>query len=602
MIDLAAAEVNFAGLRDARTPTLYPIGGFPLSSRVENRVDVLIMGDGYTDAQLSKFRSDAKAFADGMFAIAPYSTYRSFFNVRAVFAPSTQDGADRPPYNPSCNDFDMSDGASCCRDNNPSWTSQYRNTRYDSTFCYAQIARLLVARNTAQIYADANAAYPDWDEIWLIVNDTTYGGSGGEIAAASINPYGVQIQQHEVGHSLLGLADEYGGFGGGTCNDRNIDTNDDCRPNVTNVTTRANLKWNYWVSSSTPIPTSGPLSSAGAAGLWQGAFYSDTAYYRGCFNCIMRVLGAPFGAVAAEQLPLVLYRGGWEGTGTYYSGNPSGTGVRLIDYALPINATIDIAAGSSQSFGAEVVGPTGKKIQVQWILDGNVVKSERVTPYSVVSYVLTPLEALSGSTLTLQVSDVHPILHPQNRIFSRATVTWTINADGAPNAASELLVNGGFESNGSADNRAENWTHTNLRGGRNCVAPAHEGTCSYLMRGLGTKAGSLVQLRPDDVGSYADAGDLLVFSGRFVTSKLSGKFDARAILTWSDSTVTPIILDALPANSAGSFTLREKWHFIDLPETRTVESIRILFRFRKGALGTVRADSISLLNYPDFLQ
>ena len=62
--------------------------------------------------------------------------------------------------------------------------------------------------DTAKVLAAA-AASPDWDHIVVIVNDTTYGGSGGSIATVSTNPTALSIAQHEYGHSFTGLSDEY---------------------------------------------------------------------------------------------------------------------------------------------------------------------------------------------------------------------------------------------------------------------------------------------------------------------------------------------------------------------------------------------------------
>jgi hypothetical protein len=58
------------------------------------------------------------------------------------------------------------------------------------------------------IYAAA-AAEPDWDEILVLVNSTTYGGSGGAIGVFSNDFYAVEVAQHEFGHTFMHLADEY---------------------------------------------------------------------------------------------------------------------------------------------------------------------------------------------------------------------------------------------------------------------------------------------------------------------------------------------------------------------------------------------------------
>lgn len=581
-------------------PTLYNIDGYGLGA-VDNRVDILIMGDGYTQSQLNKFRNDAKVFADGMFSIAPYKTYRAFFNVLAVYGPSKQSGADRPPYNANCvDDGDDGNGVECCRDNNPSWTAQTRSTRYNSTFCWSQIARLMVAGDSVKVFADADAAYADWDEIWIIVNDTTYGGSGGELAAASIHPLGVQIQQHEVGHSLMRLADEYGGTSTSLyCNDKDVETTNNCQANVTNQTNRDFLKWNYWVSSSTPIPTSGPLSDPSAAGLWRGAAYTDTAAYRACYDCIMRTLGRPFGKVAGEQLPLRLYQGGWEGA---YADFLPAVGVSMVDGFNPSNdSPWTIPAGGSLDFSAAVVGPTGKKIEAVWLINGVIVKTEKLNPNTFATYTLTPISMLDDAVITLKVTDIHATLHPINRLLSRTEISWTVDAAGAPNTPSSLVSNGGFEE-GLVTNtkRATHWTHTYLKGARKCGDGLQaSGSCYYQLQGVSGKVGTLKQAVPDVGTPYADARDLLVLSGGFKSTNLTGVFEAVGTIVWSDGKKTKIILPKPAATSSG-YVYVEALYQIPSIELRSVMRYDVTLRF-KTVGGKVLVDDIQLLNYPDFV-
>lgn len=602
MIDLDAAAVTF-GAADAvvrgpheEPPVLYNLNGYTTGAS-DNRVDVLIMGDGYTTAEASKFRSDARAFADGMFAIHPYSTYRNFFNVKAVYGASVQNGADRPVQ---CN---VSNSPGCCPDSNPSWSAQTRDTRYDSTFCSANIARLLVAEDIAKIYADADLAYPDWDEIWLIVNDTTYGGSGGAIAVASINPYGVEIQQHEVGHSLMRLADEYGGTAGNLfCNDRNINQDDNCPPNITNQTDRTLLKWNYWVSPTTPIPTSGGLPDPNAAGLWRGAGYSDSAGYRACFDCIMRVLGRPFGVVAAEMMPIVLYEGGWEGSGSYWGGTSSGTGVSMVDSYSPTNdSTITIPTSASQTFSAQVVGPNGTSVSVRWSVSAAVVKTEVLASGATTTYTLTPTEMLMGTPVTLEVTDIHSTLHPQNRAVSTTTVVWTVDANGAPNAGTELLTNGGFETADlSGENRAAGWLQGTDRGKRRCPDGfAFSGLCAYDLRPpLAGGPGGITQELVVNGTPYADAGDLLVARAVIRSQNLNGQFEMRPVLRWSDGTTSAFKFRAV--RGSAPYRFYEAFYQLSPTETRTIDSILVRVRFVKGT-GRVRVDDVRLTHYPDFL-
>jgi IgA Peptidase M64 len=80
---------------------LQPAGAAPFvrwksSGSPTNRVDLVVVAEGYTADQLSKFQSDAAAFMKGVFAQEPYKTYANYYNVYFLLTPSPQSGADHP--------------------------------------------------------------------------------------------------------------------------------------------------------------------------------------------------------------------------------------------------------------------------------------------------------------------------------------------------------------------------------------------------------------------------------------------------------------------------------------------------------------------------
>src|SRR5262245_11953477 len=60
------------------------------------RLDIAIVGDGYTNAELGKFASDVAVFINGVFAQDPFHEYQSYFNVRRLDVASAESGADHP--------------------------------------------------------------------------------------------------------------------------------------------------------------------------------------------------------------------------------------------------------------------------------------------------------------------------------------------------------------------------------------------------------------------------------------------------------------------------------------------------------------------------
>ena len=59
-------------------------------------VDIVILPEGYTQAEMGKFVKDCDFFVKSMFSYAPYDRYRESFNIRGVMAPSAESGCTMP--------------------------------------------------------------------------------------------------------------------------------------------------------------------------------------------------------------------------------------------------------------------------------------------------------------------------------------------------------------------------------------------------------------------------------------------------------------------------------------------------------------------------
>ena len=347
-----------------------------------NRLDLLIVAEGYTAAQQAQFVLDATALANGMLGISPYSDFRQLINVQWLFVPSNQSGADKP---------------TCAE--TPGSTVVVVDTAFDGTFCTSGIRRLVTVSSSKVLTAAANA--PDWDKILVLVNDSEYGGSGGTLGVGTTHSAAVQIMQHEFGHSFTKLADEYEtaypGFP--ACSDLSAPGN--CEVNVSNQTDRALLKWSGWVDAATAIPTTAALADALGAGLWQGARYLTTGMYRQCYNGIMRALGRPFCRVDGEAFVKKLYGPGW--------GVPS-TGVSLIEPgAIPTGATVNATGGSILSFRALLAGSVAAGgLTATWLVDGSVIRVDSAVHGSVVRFNYT-VPASGTHSVELRVTDSTPL-------------------------------------------------------------------------------------------------------------------------------------------------------------------------------------------------
>ncbi|GAA3826855.1 M64 family metallopeptidase [Nocardioides panacisoli] len=507
--------------RSARAATVVPIPGWT-NGPAANRLNLVILGDGYTAGQQDDFADDAKDVADGIFDVQPYKSYRDFVNVVGVFAPSAQQGADQPAYSSSC--VDRSVAPACCPDADAPATSTFVTTRYDSTFCSFGIQRLLVPANVDAVYADA-AAYPDWDQLMVVVDDGTYGGSGGGIATTSKNLSGVSVMTHELGHSLMQLDDEYTTSTPGypPCSDRGRNgVTDLCAPNITDVTVRASLKWRRWVDAGTPIPTPSP-QPASVVGDFEGGHYDPHTYYRPCDACLMQYLDTPMGDVESEQLPLRMF-----------DGTAAGFGIDLIEPSSEQPATgapVTVSPGQHQTFAMDVLSThPSPGTHVTWTVDGTTVQQGDVGT-GTASYEL--VGDGDPHTVVATAQALPGILHPSDVGITSTSTTWTVQG-GAPEPF-EALSNGGFEQRlGTA------W-HAASGASRLCSSRARTGSCAAKL--VAARHG--VSLTQDiDVAGFTIGGTVTLegaldsidlASGGQAVLKLTGADGSQSLrLTWSN--------------------------------------------------------------------
>lgn len=195
------------------------------------KLDILLVADGYTQAERAKFESDARRLAKNLLDTEPYNTRRGDINVRGLFVASQESGISDPrrgiwranALGSSFNAFD--------------------SDRYVLTY------RDRVLRETT-----AQAPY---DALILLFNGRKYGGGGifnlwSTCAADSSEaPY---LIVHEFGHSFAGLADEYYSSPV-SYEDFVAPGSEPWEPNVTALLDPSRLKWKDLVEESTPLPT-----------------------------------------------------------------------------------------------------------------------------------------------------------------------------------------------------------------------------------------------------------------------------------------------------------------------------------------------------------
>ncbi len=343
-----------------------------------NRVDIVILGDGYTAGEMQKYRTDVQNLMAQFFNGEPFREYRNFFNVHRVDVISPQSGADHPER------------------------SFFVNTALDATYNCNGTQRLICVNLSKVNTIVGNSVTPTQrDMVFIIVNDAEYGGSGGAVAVASTHPEVLEVVLHELGHSVGLLADEYGGPPPPSCNN----TVEPFQVNATRTTDRALIKWNHWIDASTPIPT--VTASSGVPGLYQGAVYCDFGLYRPTFASKMRFLGLPFEQINTEQLVKRIYNL-----------------VSPIDASQPIATDITLTTAESQAFGVTPLATFSGTITIDWFVNGVFQSSGATFTVNNLASGAHAVEAVVKDTTTMVRRDTQGLLIDNRQ--------WNLTVNGVP--------------------------------------------------------------------------------------------------------------------------------------------------------------------------
>jgi hypothetical protein len=193
-----------------------------------DKVDLLVIGEGYTESELPKFHKDAQRLVAKLFATEPFKSRKSDFNVRAIDLPSAQSGVHRPR------------------------TSDNRRTATGVEYNIFDSERYVLTLDDRALRDVASAAPYDFLEI--LVNEKQYGGGGifNDQATSSVDSaFSEYVFVHEFGHHFAGLADEY--YTSDVAYETGGDKPEPWEPNVTANATHP--KWFDLVDKDVPLPT-----------------------------------------------------------------------------------------------------------------------------------------------------------------------------------------------------------------------------------------------------------------------------------------------------------------------------------------------------------
>jgi hypothetical protein len=148
----------------------------------ENRINLTILGDGYTQAEKEKFFADAARTVKGLFDGKAFASYLPLFNVYAVFVPSNESG--------------LGDGVS-----KDTVFKLYRSPRG---------SKRAILPGDEQALDEALALAPATDYPIVLANDDFYGGLGGRYAISTRSERSsMMVLRHELGHNFGEVGEEY---------------------------------------------------------------------------------------------------------------------------------------------------------------------------------------------------------------------------------------------------------------------------------------------------------------------------------------------------------------------------------------------------------
>lgn len=246
------------------------------SGRVSEKIDLVILAEGYTQAEMGKFRNDAKRLTDSLFAIHPFKNYVERFNVWALPVPSMESGTDVPG------------------------NRIYKNTAFNSHFYTFDSPRYLTTTDLRTVY-DALDAVP-FDHIYVLVNSNRYGGGGFYnlmSVCSSDNDRSPFVFIHEFGHSFAGLGDEY--YTSSTSYQEFY--NKRSEPWEPNLTTLVDFKskWKEMIDKNLPVPTPRTDAYQGKVGVFEGGGYEAKGIYSPAMTCWMKEMKAGKFCKVCEQ-------------------------------------------------------------------------------------------------------------------------------------------------------------------------------------------------------------------------------------------------------------------------------------------------------------
>jgi hypothetical protein len=224
-IDPSSREVNPADLIHTNKVDVIVENG-----PADQKVDIVILGDGYSGKEMDKFRKDAIRLSGYLMNAEPFSSRSKDFNIRAVETPGEVTGVNKPHH------------------------GVFKRTALSVHYSSFDSERYALTYDNRTV-RDVASQVP-YDLMVILINERTYGGGGiyNLYTTVSVdNKFAQYIMIHEMGHHMAGLADEY--YTSSVSYEIPAVKVEPWETNITALLDKSNLKWKDLLEDGTPLPT-----------------------------------------------------------------------------------------------------------------------------------------------------------------------------------------------------------------------------------------------------------------------------------------------------------------------------------------------------------
>ena len=319
--------------------------------------------------EMNRFIEDARRFKDKFFSEKPFNRYKDYFNAVVVKVPSNQSGATHPGTATDVIE--------------PAHPIKYVDNYFGSAFDYYGFHRLLCYTNAFTVSNVLANNTPYYDIVLILVNTDYYGGSGGQYATT--NRLNFEVAIHELGHSFVGLKDEYypGDVFAGE------------EKNMTRETNPSRVRWKNWYKKK-------------GIGIYQHCCAGQSQYwYRPHQKCKMRILGKSFCSVCTQAIIEKIH-----------------SLTSPIDSYSPDN-NYTINSPLPKEFKLKLIRPNPNTLKVKWQLNNRLLKNTA----NHISIAPNELNTGKNQLMAIVYDDTELVKIDNHQTIHVHTVLWTISGN-----------------------------------------------------------------------------------------------------------------------------------------------------------------------------